>query len=170
LPVTYLGCGVPFGPSYRHFPLSRIGADTRETWDWLPAKLLGHTGGPGAYCNLMDTIGRAYLNGAVYANDPDVVFLRTKNCKLSDNEKELIALVNFMFAGQIMFSDDPGKMTPADIALTRRIIRLYDALEGDEYGAVRTARDVFRVESRSENITGIINLRKRTITIQSKEE
>jgi alpha-galactosidase len=170
LPVTYLGCGVPFGPSYRHFPLSRIGADTRETWDWLPAKLLRHTGGPGAYCNLMDTIGRSYLNGTIYANDPDVVFLRTKNCKLSDNEKELIALVNFMLAGQIMFSDDPGKMTAADIALTRRIVRLYDALEGDEYGVVRIGRDVFRVESRSGNITGVIDLRKRAITIQSKQE
>jgi hypothetical protein len=61
-------------------------------------------------------------------------------------------------------------MTPADVALTRRIVRLYDALEGDEYGAVRTGRDVFRVESRSGNITGVIDLRSRTIAIQGKRE
>jgi alpha-galactosidase len=106
----------------------------------------------------MDTIGRSFLNGAVYINDPDVIFLRSKNCKLSENEKELIALVNFLLAGQIMFSDDPLHLTAADILLTRRISGLYDILEDDEYGAVRVDRDLFRLESRSGKTAGVINL------------
>ncbi|MCL2233472.1 MAG: alpha-galactosidase, partial [Treponema sp.] len=107
LPVAYLGCGLPMGLSYRHFPLSRTGADTREEWDWNLVRLLGHVGRPSAWMNLRNTIGRTHLDGAVYISDPDVIFLRTKNCKLTETEKELIALVNFLLAGQIMFSDDP---------------------------------------------------------------
>jgi alpha-galactosidase len=161
LPVTYLGCGCPLGPSYRHFPLSRIGADTREHWDWKLPRLLGHTGGPGAYINLMDTIGRSYLNGTVYHSDPDVIFLRSKKCSLTENEKELIALVNFCLGSQIMLSDDPRQMAPADIALTRRLIKLLDILAGDEYGAVRLDRNIFHLESRSGKTAGLINLENR---------
>jgi alpha-galactosidase len=156
--VAYLGCGLPLGPSYRHFPLSRIGADTREEWDWTLVKLLGHVGRPGAYVSLMDTIGRSFMDGAVYINDPDVLFLRSRNCKLKPREKELIALVNFLLAGQIMFSDDPLRLEPADLDLTRRIVALYDLLAEDEYGAVRIDRDVFRLESRSGKTAGLINL------------
>jgi alpha-galactosidase len=161
LPVAYLGCGLPLGPSYRRFPLSRIGADTREEWDWKLVKFLGHVGRPGAYVSLLDTIGRSFMDGTVYINDPDVVFLRSRNCKLSENEKELIALVNFLLAGQIMFSDDPLHLTEKDKALTRRIITLYDTLAGDEYGATRIGRNIFRLESRSGNTAGIINLSNR---------
>ncbi|MDR0452319.1 MAG: alpha-galactosidase [Treponema sp.] len=158
LPVAYLGCGCPLGPSYRHFPLSRTGADTREHWDWKLPRLLGHTGGPSAYINLMDTIGRSYLNGTVYCSDPDVIFLRSKNCSLKENEKELIALTDFCLGGQIMLSDDPHQMSAADTALTRRLAELFDTLAGDEYGAVRIGRDVFRLESRSGKTAGLINL------------
>nr|MCR5606405.1 alpha-galactosidase [Treponema sp.] len=31
--VAYLGCGMPFELSFNSFPLSRIGPDTKETWD-----------------------------------------------------------------------------------------------------------------------------------------
>ncbi|MDR1948140.1 MAG: alpha-galactosidase [Spirochaetaceae bacterium] len=158
LPVAYLGCGLPLGPSYRHFPLSRIGADTREEWEWKPAKLLGHVGTPGAYTSLADTIGRSFMDGTVYINDPDVIFLRSRNCKLTENEKELIALTDFLLGGQIMFSDDPLHLEDADIGLTKRIAALYGKLEDDEYGATRLLRDVFRLESRSARVAGLINL------------
>jgi alpha-galactosidase len=157
-PVIYLGCGVPLGPSFRFFPLSRIGADTRETWDWWQGRIIGHPGRPSAWLSLRDTIGRSFMNGAVYLNDPDVVFLRSTACALTRNEKELVALVNFLLASQIMFSDDPARLTEADTLLTARINALYGELEGEEYGAVRIAADVFRLESRHGKIAGLINL------------
>ena len=168
LPITYLGCGLPLGPSFRRFPLSRIGADTREEWDWFPARLLGHAGRPSAWINLRDTIGRTHLDGTVYLSDPDVIFLRTKNCKLKENEKELIALVNFLLAGQIMFSDDPLHLEAQDLALTRRINGLYEKLKDDDYGAVRIDRDVFRVESRSGKTAGLINLGRRPFRLEKE--
>jgi alpha-galactosidase len=169
LPVAYLGCGVPLGPSYRYFPLSRIGADTREEWDWTAVKLLGHVGRPGAYLNLKDTIGRSFMDGAVYINDPDVIFLRCTNCTLKPHEKELIALVNFLLAGQIMFSDDPADLDGEAVNLTKRISALYDKLSGDEYGAVQIEKDVYRLVSRSGNTTGLINLKGRPFTLDARK-
>jgi alpha-galactosidase len=169
LPVAYLGCGLPLGLSYRHFPLARIGADTREAWDWTLVKLLGHTGRPGAYVSLMDTIGRSFMNETVYINDPDVVFLRSRDCKLTETEKETIALVNFLLAGQLMFSDDPAALNSQDLALTRRVSELFDILSDDEYGARRIARDVFVLLSRSGRRTGLINLRKKIYTLDGTE-
>ncbi|MDR2517125.1 MAG: alpha-galactosidase [Spirochaetaceae bacterium] len=164
-PVAYLGCGVPLGSSYRHFPLSRIGADTRESWDWLPAKLLGHLGRPSAYISLKDTIGRAFMNGAVYQNDPDVIFFRTENCRLAETEKELVALVNFMFGSQIMLSDDPHRESAGGSALARRMAALYDELDNDEYGAHTIGKDVYRLESRSGKTAGVINLSSRAVPV-----
>ncbi|MDR0557988.1 MAG: alpha-galactosidase [Treponema sp.] len=159
--VAYLGCGLPLGASFRHFPLSRIGADTRGEWDWKMAKLLRHVGRPSAYINLLDTIGRSFFDGVIYRNDPDVMFMRARNCKLTENEKELIALVNFLLAGQIMISDDPLHLEPADMRLAERMAALYAALADDEYGAVRLDRDVFRLVSRSGKTTGVVNLSNR---------
>jgi alpha-galactosidase len=167
LPVVYLGCGAPLGPSFRHFPLCRIGADTRETWDWKLPRLLGHVGGPGALISLRDTIGRSFMNGTIYISDPDVIFLRTKNCGLTKEEKECIALTNFLLGAQIMFSDDPVSLTEEDLTLTKRINSLYDKLSGDEYGAVMIKPDVYRIESRDGTLHGVINLKKHTIVFSA---
>lgn len=164
-PVAYLGCGVPFGASYTHFPLSRIGADTRESWDWFKVKMIRHVGRPSAYISLMDTIGRSYMDNTIFINDPDVVFLRSTNCKLKEHEKELIAMVNYLLAGQLMFSDDPAHITHEDILLTSRIVSLYERLASDEYGAVRIDRDVFSLISRSGAVFGLINLRRAPYSI-----
>ncbi len=168
--MAYLGCGIPFGPSYRHFPLSRIGADTKEDWEYPIARLLGHVGRPSAFVSLMDTIGRAYLDGAVFVNDPDVVFLRKVDCRLTENEKELITLGNFLLGGWIMVSDDPES---ADPALTERMVGLYEELskpepggQVEEYGAVRIAPKVFRLDSRSRTVSGILNLSDRRFRLR----
>jgi alpha-galactosidase len=103
-------------------------------------------------------MGRAFLNGTVYVNDPDVVFFRSVNCSLSETEKECIALVNFLFAGQIMCSDNFLSLNEADLFFTERIHELYGKLDGDEYGPVGIAKDVYLLESRLGTITGLINL------------
>jgi len=159
LPLAYLSCGLPLGASFRHFPLSRIGADTLERWDWRSAKFIRHEGRPSALLSLRETISRSFMNWTIYINDPDVVFLRSANCALDETEKECIALVNFLFAGQIMCSDNFSALTQADFSLIRRIQNLYEKLEGDEYGAVVLEKDVFLLESRSGKISGIINLK-----------
>ena len=170
LPLAYLGCGLPLGASYRHFPLSRIGTDTKESWDWPIAKFVRHEGRPSALLSLRETISRSFMNGTIYINDPDVVFLRSANCALNETEKECIALVNFLFAGQIMCSDNFLALCEADTRLIRRIQVLYDKLEGDEYGAATLEKDVFLLESRSGKVTGLVNLKDKPFHLPADSE
>ncbi len=159
-PVAYLGCGAPFEPSFRHLPLMRIGADTKESWEWPELRMLRHQGRPSAYNSLRDTIGRTVFDRTVFLNDPDVVFCRTdERMKLTEREKELVALVDMMLASQIMFSDDAQAFGgPEEVAFTERIVGLHDRLAGRGYGAEYVERDVFRLFSRDGLIEGLVNL------------
>jgi alpha-galactosidase len=161
--VAYLGCGAPLEPSFRHFPLMRIGADTKARWeDGLLKYVVRHQGRPAAYTNLTHSIGRSLFDGSIFVNDPDVVFCRTRSMGLSEKEKELVALVAFMLASQIMFSDDPADFgDPEEAAFTARVVGLYDSLAGREYGAERIDRDVYSIFSRDACLRGIVNLSNR---------
>jgi alpha-galactosidase len=161
--VAWLGCGAPFEASFRAFPLMRIGADTRETWDYAQARFIGHQGRPAAKVNLLHTIGRSLFDGAFFVNDPDVVFCREKGMGYGDREKELIALVARTLASQIMFSDDASEFgSPGERRFTASIVDLYDRLGRREFGAERLARGVFAIFSRDGLIHGYINLRSRS--------
>jgi hypothetical protein len=52
--------------------------------------------------------------------------------------------------------------------LTKRISALYDKLSGDEYGAVQIEKDVYRLESRPGNVTGLINLKGRPFRLDPR--
>jgi alpha-galactosidase len=158
--VAYLGCGAPLEPSFRHFPLMRVGADTKGEWeDWLLRLVVRHQGRPAAFTNLTHTIGRAFMDGTVFVNDPDVVFCRTRSLSLTEAEKELVALVGFTLASQVMFSDDTREFgDPGEAAFTGRIVGLFDELAGLEFGAQRLAKDVYSLSSRDGRVRGIANL------------
>lgn len=163
--VAFLGCGAPLESSFEVFPLMRIGADTKEAWDFPALKFLKHQGRPSAYINMKDTIGRSFMNNTIFVNDPDVVFMRIKNIELNRTEKELVALVNYMLASQVMFSDDTHDFEQSEEkAFTDYIVSLYDRLEGKEYGVTMLARDVYKIYSRDGSIQGLINLRNRQWT------
>jgi alpha-galactosidase len=158
--VAWLGCGAPLESSFRGFPLMRIGADTRETWEYPSARLIGYQGRPAARVNLSHTIGRSLFDGALFLNDPDVVFCREKGMGYGDREKELIALVGKLLASQLMFSDSASEFgSPGEVALTERIVGLYDRLARKEFGVERIDREVFSVFSRDRRVLGWINLR-----------
>lgn len=160
--VAWLGCGTPLEPSFRGFPLMRIGADTKETWERPEGLLAGYQGRPAAFTNLRDTIGRAVLDGAAFVNDPDVAFFREEGMGLGEPEKELIALVDALLASQIMVSDDPSRFgSEGEKAFTARIAGLWDQLAGREYGAERIRKNLFRITSRDGRVRGAVNLRSR---------
>lgn len=173
-PVAYLGCGAPLGASYPYLPLSRIGTDTKETWDWLPGRLIGLESRPSAFLSLRDTIGRSFLDGAVYLNDPDVVFMRRTNCSLAETEKELIALVDYLLASQLMFSDNPGEFRDGG-GTTDRVVAAYQAIAEacpprDDFAATALGRDVYRLESRSGDLAGLVNLRSAPFALSRADD
>lgn len=160
-PVAYLGCGAPFEASFEFLPLMRIGADTREDWDWGQARFLRHPGRPSAWISMKDTIGRALWDGTVFLNDPDVVFCRNRRMRLSEAEKELVALTARLFASQVMFSDDTADFEPAvEGAFTEKIAELYGRISGREFRPERVPglRDVFTARSRDGRAAAVLNL------------
>lgn len=160
-PTAFLGCGAPFEASFEFLPLMRIGADTREEWEYRALKLLGHSGRPSAYVSMKDTIGRSLWDRTVFLSDPDVVFCRARRMRLSESEKELVALVARMFASQVMFSDDAADFDPEiEGAFTERVAALYDTLEGLEFSARAVAglKDVWTARSRDGGMAAVINL------------
>ena len=168
--VAYLGCGCPLEASYTALPLSRIGPDTKEAWDFdILAKLRWH-GRPGALPNMQSTLGHAFWDQSVFINDPDVIFLRYANITLTDTEKELVALVNFMFASQLMHSDDPVDFDEnTDGKLTKHIYDLYEKLGSEEWGHVNVGRTGYVLFSRSGNYTGLINLGDKPLSVSREE-
>ena len=167
--VAYLGCGLPFESSFMTLPLSRIGPDTKECWDLNFFRKINYTARTGAYPNLQSTLGHAFWNQSVYINDPDVIFLRYANMKLDDGEKELVAMVNRMFASQIMHSDDPCDFSPDDADFTEHVKELYSALGDEEFGVLNLTGNVYKVFSKSGDFCGIINLSEKPYTLRKYE-
>jgi alpha-galactosidase len=157
--VYYLGCGLPFEQSYNLLPLSRIGPDTKEDWDTNILAKLNFSARAGAVVNLKSTLGHAFWNSSVYINDPDVIFLRNENISLTQTEKELIALVNYLFASQIMHSDDPSTFNEeTDEPLTQKIISYYKLFEGEKFGLLNKTSSTYYIFSKSGKYCGFINL------------
>lgn len=184
LPVTWLACGAPIESTAPLIPLMRIGADTREHWDWPLLRLIGHQGRPSAKVNLGHTLARSLLDGTALLNDPDVVFCRTERTSLADSEKFLIGLVARMFASQIMISDDPaefglgrnggaskgvGGLTDRDF--TRELLVLYEKLGNRDFGVERyslSSPDLYRFFSRDGELHGLINLSDRSRVLEAE--
>ncbi|MBR4598512.1 MAG: alpha-galactosidase, partial [Treponema sp.] len=168
--VAYLGCGLPFEPSFNALPLSRIGTDTKEDWDIPWMKNAGYPSRPSAFVNMQDTLGHAFWDNGVFVNDGDVVFLRYENISLSDKEKILIALVNFLFSSQIMHSDDPLHFdAEKEGQFTRKVGSLYKLLENEDFGVENRDSTSYFIFSKNEKYTGFINLSDKIINIERKE-
>ncbi len=167
--VAYLGCGIPFESGFMDFPLSRIGPDTKEDWDYLPMKKFNFSARPGAYGSLKSCLGHAFWDQAVFVNDPDVVFMRYENIRLNDREKELIALTNFLFASQIMHSDDPCHFdSEKEEVFTKKIFDLYQKFENEEFAFVTIAKDLYVIYSRNGRYAGFINLCDKKMEVSKK--
>ncbi len=165
-PVAYLGCGLPLESSFNQFPLSRIGPDTREAWDTNYLRRAHFSARAGAYANLQSTIGHAFWNKSVYLNDADVVFMRYENISLTDTEKELIALTDYMFSSQLMLSDDPVKFNSASEGFfTNHIENLFKILRETEWAVLNMTDETYCVYSKNLRFVGFINLSDKPVPL-----
>ncbi|MCX7026568.1 MAG: alpha-galactosidase [Spirochaetes bacterium] len=171
--VAILSCGAPFESTAPIAPLMRVGADTKEIWDWTVLRLIGHQGRPSAKINISHSLARSLLDRTFLLSDPDVVFSRTENIRLEDNQKFLVGLVAWMFASQIMTSDAPsgspegaaprGSLSQHDFEA--ELSSLYGKLGGRDFAVERFALsspDIYNFRSKDGEIHGAINLSSRT--------
>ncbi|MFI3228698.1 MAG: glycoside hydrolase family 36 protein [Bacillota bacterium] len=106
-----LGCGVPLGPAFGRVDACRISCDVDLKY---PGKFYGeilHVNNevPSARNAINSTIFRRHLGGRVFANDPDVFFLRDFNLVYNMKQKKLLARINSMFGNVLFVSDDINK-------------------------------------------------------------
>lgn len=161
-PVAYLGCGAPFELSFSRLPLSRIGCDTYEKWKNPLLRLINWNGRNEAYLNVKDTLGHAMWNGIIFMCDPDVVFIRTENCTLNENQKYLIAGVGELFGSQFMYSDDPGKAGAIEKVISQNIIDFIEKYQEEEFGITQVSEDYYEIYSKNKKYKGYINLGKKS--------
>lgn len=159
--IILLGCGTPLQLSYPFYPITRIGADTREEWELFIGKVAGYEGRPSAYMSLTDTINRAVLNNTVYFSDPDVGFLRKSKIKLTNREKVLIDIIDFIFGSQIMISDDCDDI---DSTISKEVACWFSFLKDKEFYPKRlNKKDLYIIKEKKNDIFCLLNLSEKDL-------
>ena len=124
-----LGCGVPLGPAFGVVDACRIGCDAETSFrDKFYVKVTNQE--IISTRNAMnDSIFRRHLNGRIFANDPDVFFLRDggmKEAKYSLQQKKLLAKINNMFGSVLFVSDNVGEYGEDMLALLKESYKPFD--------------------------------------------
>lgn len=122
-----LGCGVPLMPAFGLVDYCRIGCDVSLNWDNKSYPSWIHRERVSTRQAIDNTIFRRQLNGRAFYSDPDVFFLRTENCELTDVQKTALAVAGALFSGILLTSDAISSYTPEMRVRYQQIMRLRDA-------------------------------------------
>ena len=104
-----LGCGAPLGPSWGIVDACRISCDAELQFTDKFYVSMTNREILSTQSSITNTIARRHLNGRIFANDPDVFFLRYdgyKPVKYTMEQRKLHSKVNRMFGDILFVSDD----------------------------------------------------------------
>lgn len=104
-----LGCGVPLGPAFGIVDACRISCDVELSFKDRYYTSCTNQEIISAKTAMNNSIFRRHLDGRIFANDPDVFFLRdggAKPAKFSMEQKKLLAKINHMFGSVLFVSDN----------------------------------------------------------------
>ncbi len=140
-----LGCGVPLGPSFGIVDACRIGCDAENSFkDKFYVKLTNQEI-ISTRNSMNNAVFRRHLDGRIFANDPDVFFLReggVKPAKYTLEQKKLLAKVNNMFGSVLFVSDDIGEYPEEMVELLKQT---YVPFEGNITCAEYVGADVIAI-------------------------
>ncbi|MEG1535835.1 MAG: alpha-galactosidase, partial [Clostridia bacterium] len=104
-----LGCGVPLGACFGKVDMCRISCDVdlsyKPKW-WTKCANQEVLSTQSAINN---SLFRRQLDGRAFANDPDVFFLRDKNLKFDNTQKQTLARINKLVGSVLFVSDNVGE-------------------------------------------------------------
>ena len=152
-----LGCGVPLGCAFGLVDYCRIGSDVSLSWEDNILKKLHYRERVSTINCLESTIGRRHLNNNAFLNDPDVFIIRSKNNKLTENQRHTLLLINLIFGGITFTSDNISEYSEEELKLYKSIfpikkktitnvifsevIKIYFRIESNEYLAVSNLKN-----------------------------
>ena len=106
-----LGCGVPLSASFGVVDACRISCDVELSFKDKFYTKITNPEIVSAKMAMNNSIFRRHLNGRIFANDPDVFFLRDDGMKPAQytwGQKKLLARINNMFGSVLFVSDNAG--------------------------------------------------------------
>ncbi len=120
----FLGCGVPLLPSFGIVDACRISCDVSLSFKPKIENVLNINNEiPSAQNAINNTIFRRHLSGRVFANDPDVFFLRENNLKFNFEQKLLLGFINSLLGDVLFVSDNAGDYSERDVNLLKRFFK-----------------------------------------------
>lgn len=140
-----LGCGVPLGPAFGIVDACRIGCDAENSFKDKYYVKLTNQEIVSTRNSMNNAVFRRHLDGRIFANDPDVFFLRDggmKPAKYTLEQKKLLAKVNNMFGSVLFVSDDIGEYPDE---MTQLLKETYKPFEGRVTNAEYVSGDIIAV-------------------------
>ena len=124
-----LGCGVPLSASFGVVDACRISCDVELSFkDKFYTKITNQEI-ISAKMAMNNSIFRRHLNGRIFANDPDVFFLRDGGmtpAQYTWGQKKLLAKINNMFGSVLFVSDDAGEYDEEKTALLNESFKKFE--------------------------------------------
>jgi alpha-galactosidase len=93
------------------------------------------SGEPGTALALDAIMARSFMHRRLWLNDPDCLMLRTKETRLSDDERHALAWTIAASGGMLVISDDMGLLGREHSTLFRTVARIgaeVDIASGDQ--------------------------------------
>ena len=126
-----LGCGCPLGPAVGVVDAMRIGPDVAP--HWLPDTTLRIPGIeetlPATRSALRSSLARAWMHRRLFANDPDCLMVRSRDTRLSADERGALAAAVAASGGAVVFSDDLARLGDDERALLGSALRAGRAID-----------------------------------------
>ncbi|MBZ9687497.1 alpha-galactosidase [Clostridium estertheticum] len=123
-----LGCGVPLGSSFGFTDYCRIGSDVSLSWEDKILSSLHYRERVSTINCIESTIGRRHLNNHAFLNDPDVFIIRSKNNKLTQNQRYTLLLINLIFGGLVFTSDNISEYSEEEMQLYKSIFPIREKI------------------------------------------
>ncbi|MFO0578503.1 MAG: glycoside hydrolase family 36 protein [Polyangia bacterium] len=118
-----LGCGAPLLPAVGLVDGMRISPDVKESWrDPKIAWLTRGATHPAVEQMLPGCMTRAFLHGALWANDPDCLLVREESSQLTLPEVQTLVSVLSLTGGLLVLSDDIAALSAERRALAERVL------------------------------------------------
>lgn len=136
-----LGCGMPLGAGFGKVDACRISCDVELSFKEKFYVKITNPEIISAKNAMNNSIFRRHLNGRIFANDPDVFFLRDdgmKPAKFTMEQKKLLAKINSMFGDVLFVSDNVGEYDNEKLAI---LLDSYKKFAGKVISAEYTAED-----------------------------
>lgn len=140
-----LGCGVPLAPAFGVVDACRISCDVENTFKEKFYVKVTNQEIISAKMAMVNSVYRRHLNGRIWANDPDVFFLRDGGMKKAGytmQQKRLLATVNHMFGDVLFVSDDIGEYDSEKMEI---LLDAYKKFDGKIISSENIAPEIIKV-------------------------